>query len=424
MLHAAGPLSYDWRCVGPGYSMIYQAFEAQASMFDLMRPFAAAMSTTLRLPWPGIIPRVAASAAAKLETFATVRMTATRPAFRIEPVMVGNALVKVIEEEVVKTPFATLLRFRKQLSTPQPRVLVVAPMSGHFATLLRSTVQTLLIDHDVYITDWHNIRDVPLEAGPFDFSTYVHEVMRFLRVLGEGSHLVAVCQPTVPALAAAALLAEENDPAQPRSLTLMAGPIDARINPTAVNKLAMTKPITWFEEKLIDTVPPWFKGAGRRVYPGFVQLSAFISMNLERHKTAFEDMAKALIDGDLARHATIKSFYDEYLAVMDLSADFYIETVRDVFQEHVLPRGELKVAGRRVDPRAIRRVALLTIEGERDDICGLGQTMAAQDLCSSVRQYRKTHHVQTGVGHYGVFSGRRWVSEIYPKVRDTIAMAS
>ena len=404
--------------------MIYQAFEAQASMFDLMRPFAAAMATTLRLPWPGMIPRTMMAAAAKLDTFTTVRMTATRPPFRIEPILVGNALVKVIEETIATTPFATLVRFRKQLCTPQPRVLVVAPMSGHFATLLRSTVQTLLIDHDVYITDWHNIRDVPLEAGPFSFSSYVKEVMHFMRVLGEGSHLVAVCQPTVPALAAAALMAEEDDPAQPRSMTLMAGPIDCRINPTAVNKLAMTKPIAWFENKLIDTVPPWFKGAGRRVYPGFVQLSAFISMNVDRHKKAFEDMAQALADGDMARHITIKTFYDEYFAIMDLSADFYIETVRDVFQEHVLPKGKLKVDGRTVDTRAIRRVSLLTIEGERDDICGLGQTMAAQDLCSSVRQYRKTHHVQTGVGHYGVFSGRRWISEIYPKVRDTIAMAS
>jgi polyhydroxyalkanoate depolymerase len=191
-----------------------------------------------------------------------------------------------------------------------------------------------------------------------------------------------------------------------------------------VNKLAMTKPISWFEDKLIDVVPPWYKGAGRRVYPGFVQLAAFISMNPDRHKAAFADMATALADGDMARHDTIKAFYDEYFAVMDLSAEFYIQTVRDVFQEHVLPKGKLEVAGRKVDPRAIRRMALLTVEGERDDICGLGQTMAAQDLCSSVRQYRKTHHVQTGVGHYGVFSGRRWVAEIYPKIRDTIAMAS
>jgi polyhydroxyalkanoate depolymerase len=404
--------------------MIYQAFEAQASMLDLMRPVAAGMATTLQLPWPGLIPRVLRATAATLDTFAALRVTFARPAFRIEPVLVGNALVEVVEEPLATTAFATLLHFRKRLSVSQPRVLVIAPMSGHFATLLRSTVQTLLIDHDVYITDWHNIRDVPAEAGPFDLSTYVAEVVRFLRLLGAGSHVVAVCQPTVPALAAAALMAEEDDAAQPRSLTLMAGPIDARINPTAVNKLAAEKPLAWFKERLIDTVPSCYRGAGRRVYPGFVQLAAFLGMNAQRHKAAFADMARAMTEGDVPRHTAIKAFYDEYLAVMDLSADFYIDTVRDVFQEHLLPRGELKVAGRRVDPRAIRRVALLTIEGERDDICGLGQTMAAQELCSSLRAYRKTHHVQTGVGHYGVFSGRRWVSEVYPKVRDTIAMAS
>lgn len=285
-------------------------------------------------------------------------------------------------------------------------------------------MQTVLIDHDVYITDWHNIRDVPREAGIFDLSTYVEEIIRFLRVLGEGAHLVAVCQPAVPALAAAALMAEDDDAALPRSLTLIAGPIDTRINPTAVNRLALGKPIEWFERKLTDVVPACYKGAGRRVYPAFVQLMAFLGMNAERHRTAFADMAKALADGDDARFTAIKMFYDEYLAVMDLPADFYLQTVKQVFQDHALPKGELKVSGRRVEPKAIRRMALLTVEGERDDICGLGQTMAAQELCSSLRQYRKVHHVQTGVGHYGVFSGRRWVAEIYPKVRDTIAMAS
>ena len=404
--------------------MIYQAFDAQMAIVDLMRPFAAMAATTLRLPWPGLVPNTLRDIAGGLEAFSGLRITSTRPAFAIQPILVGNALVEVVEEVVAKTAFATLLRFKKDLTTAQPKVLLVAPMSGHFATLLRATVQTMLIDHDVYITDWHNIRDVPKEAGCFDLSAYVQEVIHFLRVLGEGAHLVAVCQPAVPALAAAALMAEDDDPALPRSLVLMAGPIDTRINPTAVNRLACEKPIDWFEKNLTDAVPPGYKGASRRVYPGFMQLSAFLSMNIERHKTAFADMAKALAAGDLPRHATLKSFYDEYLAVMDLAADFYLETVRLVFQEHALPKGELSVSGRRIEPRAIRRLSLLTVEGERDDICGLGQTMAAQDLCSSVRQYRKVHHVQTGVGHYGVFSGRRWAGEIYPMVRDTIAMAS
>jgi poly(3-hydroxybutyrate) depolymerase len=404
--------------------MIYQAYEAQSSMLDLMRPFAAAMATNLRLPWPGMIPRTMRGLAGRLDVFAGLRVTSARPAFGITPIMHGNELVEVVEETTATTAFATLLRFRKDIATQQPKVLVVAPMSGHFATLLRATVQTLLIDHDVYITDWHNIRDVPREAGVFDLSAYVEQVMHFLRVLGDGSHLVAVCQPAVPALAAAALMAEDGDAAQPRSITLMAGPIDTRINPTAVNKLAADKPIDWFERKLTDVVPACYKGAGRRVYPGFMQLTAFISMNAERHKTAFADMAKALADGDTLKYTTMKTFYDEYFAVMDLAAEFYLETVQHVFQDHSLPKGEMVVSGRRVDPKAIRRTALLTVEGERDDICGLGQTMAAQDLCANVRPYRKTHHVQTGVGHYGVFSGRRWVAEVYPKVRDTIAMAS
>ena len=404
--------------------MIYQAYEAQTSMFDLMRPFAAMTATTLRMPWPGLIPRTLKGAAGQLEAFASLRITATRPAFGIRPVLIGNALVDVVEEVVTRTPFATLLRFRKDITSQQPRVLILAPMSGHFATLLRATVQTMLIDHDVYITDWHNIRDVPRAAGPFDFSTYVEEVVRFLRVLGEGTHLMAVCQPAVPAIAAAALMAEDDDPALPRSMTLMAGPIDTRINPTTVNRLALEKPIEWFEQKLTDVVPACYKGMGRRVYPGFVQLTAFLSMNAERHKAAFADMAKALADADDRKYAALKSFYDEYLAIMDLPAEFYLQTVKQVFQDHALPKGELKVSGRRIEPKAIRRMALLTVEGERDDICGLGQTMAAQDLCASVRQYRKAHHVQTGVGHYGVFSGRRWVAEIYPRVRDTIAMAS
>ena len=403
--------------------MIYMAYEAQSAMADAMRPFAAMTATTLRLPWPSVMPLALKSIAGQLDVFAGLRTTATRPSFGIRPVQHGNRLVDVVEEVTAATAFATLLHFKKDVAVEQAKVLVVAPMSGHFATLLRATVQTLLIDHDVYITDWHNIRDVPREAGLFDLSTYVEEVMHFTRVLGEGSHMVAVCQPTVPALAAAALMAEDGDLAQPRSLTLMAGPIDARINPTAVNRLANEKPIKWFEDKLTDVVPPFYKGAGRRVYPGFMQLMAFISMNAERHKTSFKDMGKALADGNEAKYATMKSFYDEYFAVMDLAAEFYLQTVAQVFQEHLLPKGELTISGRRIDPKVIRRTSLLTVEGERDDICGLGQTMAAQELCSSLRPYRKSHHVQTGVGHYGVFSGRRWAGEVYPKVRDMIAMA-
>jgi poly(3-hydroxybutyrate) depolymerase len=404
--------------------MIYAAYEAQTAMFDLMRPFTSIMATNLRLPWPGVIPRQLRGIAGHLETFTNLRVTGVRPQFALEPVQSGNDIIPVIEEKVYSTPFATLMRFRTERHTEQPKVLVAAPMSGHFATLLRATVQTLVRDHDVYLTDWHNIRDVPLEAGPFDFSACVNHLIQFMQYIGPSTHLVAVCQPTVPALAAAAIMAENDDLAQPASMILMAGPIDTRINPTAVNKLALEKPIEWFEEKLTDHVPLYYKGARRRVYPGFMQLSAFMSMNFERHQKSFKDMAQALADGDDAKYKTMQNFYEEYFAVMDLPAEFYLETVRAVFQDHALPKGELKVNGRVVDPKAIRKTAVLTVEGERDDICGLGQTLAAQELCSSVRAYKKTHHVQTGVGHYGVFSGRKWNQEIYPKVRDTIQMAS
>ena len=406
--------------------MIYAAFEAQSTMLDIMRPFAGALATTLRLPWVSpawVSPGTFAASAAKLDTFAALRMGVTRPPFGIQPVMVGNALTPVHEEVVAQTPFMTLLRFRKEVAAPQPKLLVVAPMSGHYATLLRGTVQTLLLDHDASPTDWLNIRDVPREAAPSVPATFTHEIIGALHTLGEGAHVAAVCQPVVPALAAAALMAEDDDPAQPRSLTLMGGPVDARINPTKVNELAQTKPIDWFDKNLCDQVPRCYKGGGRRVYPGFMQLTAFISMNRDRHKKGFDDMAAALAAGDNAKYSTIKTFYDEYCAVMDLSADFYLQTVEQVFQTFDLARGALTIAGRRVDPNAIRRTALLTVEGERDDICGLGQTMAAHDLCGNVRPYRRSHHVQTGVGHYGIFSGRRWVGEVYPQVRDTIAAA-
>ena len=404
--------------------MLYAAYEAQSSLFDMMRPFASAMATMMRMPSPAMSPWPFREWAGRLDTFSNLRVTSARPAFGLEPVQVGNQLAPITEEVVKTTPFVTLLRFKKDIDVTQPKVLVVAPMSGHFATLLRATVQTLLQHHDVYITDWHNIRDVPVEAGRFDFSVYVDHIIDFLQVLGPKSHLVGVCQPTVPALAAAAIMAENDDPAQPASMILMAGPIDTRINPTMVNKLALGKPIEWFEKNLISTVPSVYKGAGRKVYPGFLQLTAFMSMNPERHKKSFSDMAQALADGDEAKYATMQKFYEEYFAVMDLQAEFYLETVKLIFQDHALPKGELKVHGRLIDPKAIRKTAILTVEGERDDICGLGQTMAAQELCPNVRAYKKTHHVQTGVGHYGVFSGRRWANEIYPKLCDTIQMAS
>jgi polyhydroxyalkanoate depolymerase len=299
-------------------------------------------------------------------------------------------------------------------------VLVVAPLSGHFATLLRNTVRTLLPDHDVYITDWHNARDVPLDAGAFGFDDYVDYLIKFMETLGTGAHLVAVCQPCVQALAAVAIMAADGNPAQPASMTLMAGPIDTRVNPTKVNKLATSKPMSWFERNLIARVPWKYPGSGRQVYPGFVQLTAFVSMNVNRHYNAHQELYEHLRNGEHEKAQTIKAFYDEYFAVLDLAAEFYLETVSWVFQESRLPKGELTFRGQPVDLKAIRKTAMLTVEGERDDICALGQTAAAHDLCTSLRPHMKRHHMQAGVGHYGVFSGRKWDGQIYPIVRNLI----
>jgi len=329
----------------------------------------------------------------------------------------------VVEQPAMQTPFGTLLHFKKDIETAQPRVMVVAPLSGHFATLLRETVKTLLTDHDVYITDWHNARDMPLSAGRFGFDEYVDHMIQFLQAMGPGSHVIAVCQPCVAALVAASVMAKNGMKAQPKSLTLMAGPIDCRVNPTKVNELATGKPIEWFEKNLISVVPPQHKGAGRHVYPGFVQLSAFMAMNMDRHVKAHMDLYQNLARGEHEKAQQTKDFYDEYFAVLDLTAEFYLETVQWVFQEYRLPKGELKFQGELVEPKAIRKTSLLTVEGERDDICALGQTMAAQDLCSGIKPYRKRHHMQAGVGHYGVFSGKRWNNQIYPIVRNTILAA-
>jgi len=357
---------------------------------------------------------------AAYDLIAQTGLTHVRPAFGISSVVVGNERVAVVEEPVHVTPFGTLLRFRKDITSEQPRVLLVAPLSGHFATLLRNTVETMLPDHDVYITDWHNARDVPLTQGRFGFDDYVEHLIEFLEVMGPGAHMVAVCQPCVTALVAAAVMAEEGHPAQPRSLTLMAGPIDPRVNPTKVNKLAESRPIDWFEQRLIANVPLRYPGAFRRVYPGFVQLTAFMSMNIERHVKAHRELHQNIANGEYEKARVTRAFYDEYFAVLDLTAEFYLETVRFVFQDYALPKGTLTFRGQKIDPNAIWRTMLLTIEGERDDICAIGQTQAAHDLCANLRPYLRRHHMQPGVGHYGVFSGKRWEHQIYPIVKNVI----
>jgi poly(3-hydroxybutyrate) depolymerase len=278
----------------------------------------------------------------------------------------------------------------------------------------------MLPENDVYITDWHDARDIPLSCGWFDLQDFIEHLIRFIEHIGPDGHVVAICQPAVAALAAIAVMAEAGNPAVPASLTLMAGPIDTRINPTEVNRFATSRSLEWFALNTISIVPPQFAGFGRPVYPGFLQLSGFMSMNLERHAKAWRDVFDHLARGQPDKAAAIRTFYDEYFAIMDMPAEFYLHTVRAVFQQHALPRGQLLWRGRRVDPRAISRTALLTIEGERDDICAVGQTLAAQELCSGLPPFMKTHWVQTAVGHYGVFSGRRWAGEVYPIVRDVI----
>ncbi|MEN0073295.1 MAG: polyhydroxyalkanoate depolymerase [Paracraurococcus sp.] len=400
--------------------MIYQMLQAGQDLFEPMRWLARGQAGLLGGLEPNPAFHPVRPLRAALEVVGHAGITHARPAYAIGPVRVGNRMVEVEEVAVAATPFATLLHFRKDVEIRLPRLLVVAPMSGHFATLLRNTVQVLLQDHDVYITDWHNARDVPLAAGRFGLDEFTAHVMDFLRKIGRGAHVLAVCQPVVATLAAVALMAEDRDPCSPRSMSLLAGPIDTRVRPTRVNALAGSKPIEWFERRMISTVPWRHRGGGRRVYPGAVQLAAFMSMNLERHLKAHREQFWALYKGDAERAAAHRRFYDEYLAVMDLPAEFYLETVHRIFQQHALPLGQLTWRGRRVRPEAIRRTAILTVEGEKDDICAIGQTMAALDLCRGVPVTMKRHHLQTGVGHYGVFSGRRWAQQIYPRVREMI----
>jgi poly(3-hydroxybutyrate) depolymerase len=401
--------------------MLYQAYQAHADIMVPVRRFAgmAARSVGERLNGSAR-PTVLSNLTAAYELIARAGLTHERPPYGIDSIVIGDREVAVTEEAADVTPFGTLLHFKKDIVVAQPRVLLVAPLSGHFATLLRTTVRTMLAEHDVFITDWHNARDASVEDGRFGFDDYIAHLIRFLEVMGPGAHVVAVCQPCVAALVAASIMAQADNPAQPRSMTLMAGPIDTRANPTKVNELAKSKPIDWFERHLIGRVPARYGGGGRHVYPGFVQLAAFMSMNIDRHLKAHRELYENLANGQIAKAAQTKAFYDEYFAVLDLTAEFYLETVRLVFQEHALPLGALTYQNHKVEPRAIRRTALFTVEGEKDDICAVGQTLAAHDLCSSLRPYRKRHHMQAGVGHYGVFSGKTWQQQIYPMVKNVI----
>ncbi len=399
--------------------MLYFAYQLQSDIMVPVRAWAGMASASGGAPLLSDHPAMR-NLTAVYELIARAGLTHSRPPFGIDSVTVGNREVEVCEEAAATTPFGTLLHFKKDIASAQPRVLLVAPLSGHFATLLRATVRTMLPDHDVFITDWHNARDAPLTAGRFGVDEYTDHLIKFLETMGPGAHVLAVCQPCVSVLAAVAVMAAAGNPAQPRSMTLMAGPIDTRVNPTKVNELAKKRSIDWFERTLTASVPLRYPGAFRRVYPGFVQLAAFMSMNIERHLKAHKELYENLANGELEKAAVTKAFYDEYFAVLDLTAEFYLETVQLIFQDHALPLGKLQWHGQRVDPSAIRKTMLLTVEGERDDICAVGQTVAAHDLCSKLRPYLKRHHMQAGVGHYGVFSGKRWENQIYPILQNVI----
>jgi poly(3-hydroxybutyrate) depolymerase len=343
---------------------------------------------------------------ATAEVFSGVTRRRGKPAWNLP------ASTEILDDR----PFGRLIRFVTGERGEHPRILLVAPMSGHYATLLRNTVQVLMDDHDVYVTDWNDARDVPLEAGRFDLDEYIAYVMHYIRLLGPDVHVVAVCQPAPAVLAAVSLLAAAGDPAQPRTMTLMGGPVDVRVAPTAPTKLAATHPLAWFERELTMRVPSWYRGAGRAVYPGFLQIGAFMSMNLERHISAHWEIFQHLVQGDGESAEKRRAFYDEYLSVMDIPAEFYLQTVDEVFQRAALASGTMTWRGRRVEPGAIERTALLTIEGELDDISAPGQTLAAHALCTGVPAERRRNVLERGVGHYGIFSGSRWRAEVAPEI--------
>ncbi len=400
--------------------MLYQAVDAQLLGLAPARMAARYWQHVLTHPMmPASYTAAGRATAALCEMFDRSTKRHNKPGFKLRQTIVDGAEVVVQEEVLLQKPFCNLLHFRRDLpeaahGAPQPRVLVVAPMSGHYASLLRGTVETLLPENDVYITDWNDARLVPLSQGEFGLATYIDYVLDFIRYLGSDIHIIAVCQPSPPVLAAVALLAAAGDPAQPRSVTLMGGPIDTRVNPTEVNELSARYPLSWFERSMVYDVPVWHPGALRRVYPGFLQLGSFVSMNPDRHVGSHFDFFHNLVKGDGESADAHRRFYDEYLSVMDLSAEFYLDTVRHVFQEHSLPNGTFRHHGVLVEPAAIERTALLTVEGELDDISGAGQTVVSHDLCRNLPAAKKMHHLQKMVGHYGIFNGRRWRQEIYP----------
>ncbi len=405
--------------------MLYHFYDLQQTMLSPVRLAAETAQHVFSHP---MMPMAYTSMGRAMAAGAEMVERATRrygkPAFGLGQVTIDGESCPIVEEVVYSKPFCDLLHFERQ--TPalrdDPKVLVVAPMSGHYATLLRGTVEALLPDHDVYVTDWVNAALVPLmgEESIFNLDSYVDYLIEFLEVLGPETHLLAVCQPSVPVMAAVSLMSADDGARAPRSMTLMGGPVDTRVNPTKVNQLAAERSLEWFERSVLSNVPPAYPGFMRRVYPGFLQLSGFMSMNLDRHVGSAVKQFQHLVRGDGLGAQGHREFYDEYLSVMDLDAAFYLQTIKVAFQDHDLPRGTLVSRGRKVDPGAIRNTALLTVEGELDDISGVGQTYAAHALCNNLPADKHRHWLQKNVGHYGIFNGKRWRTEILPQVRGFI----
>jgi len=398
--------------------VLYQLYDLQLAALTPLRIAAEATQAAFQNPFfPGSYTKMGRALAAGAELIERTTRRWGKPEFGLPTTRINGREVAVTEVPVMTKPFCTLLNFQRATPHDDPKVLLVAPLSGHYATLLRGTVQALMQHHDVYITDWHDAKMVPLARGRFDYEDYVEYVMEFIRFLGPNTHVMAVCQPAVPVLAAVSLMAQMDDPCQPATMTLMGGPIDTTAAPTVVTQLAETRDITWFERNVITTVPVYYPGGMRSVYPGFIQLTGFMSMNLDRHVGEHVKLFRHLVRGDGESAEAHRKFYDEYLSVLDLTAEFYLQTVQQVFQEHALPRGTMKVRGMTVDPSAIEKTALMTVEGELDDISAPGQTIAAHRLCRNIPESKKLNHMQKSVGHYGIFNGRKWRDEIEPRVR-------
>ena len=397
--------------------MLYDLHEVQRQWMGGASLWAGATARAIQNPlnpWArfGALPVMAHA----LDVFAHSTETRGKPAFGLDTTVIDGATVAVTEEIVDRRPFGQLKRFAREGRTGDPKLLIVAPMSGHFATLLRGTVERMLPAHDVHITDWRDARNVPLSDGGFDLDDYIDYVIGWLEAMGPGAHVLAVCQPSVPVYAAVALMNADDHPATPATLTMMGGPVDTREAPTAVNLTAQNRPFSWFEQSVIATVPAGYPGAGRRVYPGFLQLAGFMSMNLGNHLTSHWELFKHLVEGDESGAEATKTFYDEYRSVADMAAEFYLQTIDVVFQRHALPKGEMTHRGRPVDPSAITRTALMAVEGERDDISGLGQTKAALTIATGLDEDRKRYLMAEGAGHYGIFNGSKWRDRIAPEV--------